>query len=97
MKTSKKEPKPYLDLPLKKEWYEMIKSGGKREEYREIKPFWEKRLFKGYTKVRFRYGYTNRCMMFTIFGISKGIGRPEWGAPDHEVYIISFGMKEDYE
>ena len=33
-----------LDLPLKKEWYNMIESGVKTEEYREIKPFWIKRL-----------------------------------------------------
>ena len=33
-----------LDLPLKKEWYNMIESGEKKEEYREIKPFWIKRL-----------------------------------------------------
>lgn len=33
-----------LELPLKKEWYNMIESGEKREEYREIKPYWMKRL-----------------------------------------------------
>lgn len=33
-----------LNLPLKKEWYEMIESGVKTEEYREIKPYWIKRL-----------------------------------------------------
>lgn len=33
-----------LHLPLKKEWYEMIESGVKTEEYREIKPYWVKRL-----------------------------------------------------
>lgn len=33
-----------LDLPLKKEWYEMIESGIKKEEYREIKPYWSKRF-----------------------------------------------------
>ena len=35
-----------LDLPLKKKWYEMIESGVKKEEYREIKPYWLKRLFR---------------------------------------------------
>lgn len=34
-----------LDLPLKKEWYKMIESGIKREEYRVLKPFWLKRIF----------------------------------------------------
>lgn len=33
-----------LDLPLKKEWYNMYESGIKTEEYREIKPYWIKRL-----------------------------------------------------
>jgi hypothetical protein len=35
-----------LHLPLKAKWYEMIESGEKTEEYREIKPYWEKRLLK---------------------------------------------------
>ena len=33
-----------LDLPLKKKWYEMIENGIKKEEYREIKPYWCNRL-----------------------------------------------------
>ena len=37
-----------LDLPLKKEWYEMIESGVKTEEYREIKPYWCNRLLSMY-------------------------------------------------
>ena len=33
-----------LDLVLKKKWYDMIASGEKTEEYREIKPYWIRRL-----------------------------------------------------
>lgn len=33
-----------LTLSLKKKWFDMIASGEKTEEYREIKPYWEKRL-----------------------------------------------------
>lgn len=33
-----------LDLPLKAKWYEMQESGEKTEEYREIKPYWCKRI-----------------------------------------------------
>lgn len=33
-----------LIFPLKKEWYERIKSGEKTIEYREVKPYWTKRL-----------------------------------------------------
>lgn len=34
-----------LNLVLKHKWYDMIAGGEKKEEYREIKPYWEKRLF----------------------------------------------------
>lgn len=33
-----------LTLQLKKKWFEMIKSGEKLEEYREIKPYYQKKF-----------------------------------------------------
>ena len=33
-----------LDLVLKHKWYDMIESGEKKEEYREDKEYWIKRL-----------------------------------------------------
>ena len=36
--------KSMLIFILKKEWYEKIKSGEKTIEYREVKPYWERRL-----------------------------------------------------
>ena len=38
--------KMILDLPLIGKWYEMTASGVKKEEYREIKPYWIRRMFK---------------------------------------------------
>lgn len=35
-----------LPLVLKKRWYDMIDSGEKKEEYREHKEFWTKRIEK---------------------------------------------------
>lgn len=35
-----------LILPIKKKWFQMILVGEKREEYREIKPYWTKRILK---------------------------------------------------
>lgn len=35
-----------LNLSLKAKWYEMIEHGEKREEYREIKPYWITRFFE---------------------------------------------------
>ena len=33
-----------LILTLKKQWFDMVLSGEKTEEYREMKPYWEKRF-----------------------------------------------------
>ena len=33
-----------LTLPLKKKWFDLIKAGIKKEEYREIKPYYCKRF-----------------------------------------------------
>ena len=37
--------KKVLTLSVKKEWFDKIVSGEKKEEYREIKPYWVARLF----------------------------------------------------
>ena len=34
-----------LTLPIKKKWFDMIKSGVKKEEYREIKPYYDSRFY----------------------------------------------------
>ena len=33
-----------LTLPIKKKWFDMIKNGIKKEEYREIKPYYDSRF-----------------------------------------------------
>lgn len=35
-----------LILPIKEKWFNMIASGEKEEEYREIKPYWTSRFIK---------------------------------------------------
>lgn len=83
-----------LYLPLKKEWYKMIESGVKTEEYREIKPYWTKRIVgHNFTHVQFSYGYTNRTMTYELDSITIGKGNPEWGAPAEDVFIIKLGKK----
>ena len=39
-----------LQLSLKKQWFEMTKSGEKTEDYREINEYWTKRLFRDVDK-----------------------------------------------
>ena len=83
-----------LHLILKTCWYNMITQEIKREEYRENKPYWNKRLFSHkYTHVCFHRAYTNETMTYKIESISIGRGRAEWGAPSEDVYIIKFSEK----
>ena len=62
-----------LTLFLKKKWFDMIASGEKTEEYREIKPYWEKRLLD--------YDAINRdyeMLMFRRFMVGKGVNPLEY-------------------
>ena len=40
-----------LILPIKKKWFDMIQSGEKKEEYREIKPYWTSRFNNEFDKI----------------------------------------------
>lgn len=88
-----------LYLTLKKKWFDMIESGIKTEEYREIKPYWTKRLCKEgttspqngkYDVVEFRNGYQKDCpkMTFELENILIGCGKQEWGAENNVVYYV---------
>ena len=46
-----------LTLPIKKKWFDMIKSGEKKEEYREIKPYWTKRFENNLNEVVLNRNY----------------------------------------
>lgn len=43
--------KKVLTLTVSKEWFDMILSGEKTEEYREIKPYWVARLFRNNSNI----------------------------------------------
>lgn len=80
-----------LHLTLKKNWFDLILSGEKKEEYREIKPYWEKRLIgKKYDRIIFRNGYGSYVPWFAIElkGITQGVGKSEWGAEEGEQYFV---------
>jgi hypothetical protein len=69
-----------LHLTLKKVWFDKIKSGEKKEEYREIKHYWIKRLYvlymvrpKDFDYVVFRNGYSKNAP--TVKVEFKGIDR----------------------
>jgi hypothetical protein len=83
-----------LHLTLKKKWFDMIASGEKKEEYREMKPYWRKRLVKDYDIIRFKNGYGKNVptMDIEFKGVQSSLGIIEWGAPEKEtVYILPLG------
>ena len=43
--------KKVLTLTVSKQWFDMIASGEKTEEYREIKPYWVARLFQNNSNI----------------------------------------------
>lgn len=67
-----------LTLPLKQHWFELIRSGVKREEYRVPKGYWMKRLYKVYNYcrdhkpsrvvLRFSKGYTGQFIYVECVG-----------------------------
>lgn len=91
-----------LHLTLKRKWFDMILSGEKTEEYRDIKPFWTKR-FKpmlsdfqksGYTSITFSNGYSKNRPQFEIEfkGIFIREGVFHWGAePDFKYFVLELG------
>jgi len=69
-----------LHLTLHKKWFDQILAGTKKIEYREIKPYWTKRLFnkdgtpKKFDEIFFRNGYNKDCrkMKVKFLGVKKG-------------------------
>lgn len=64
-----------LVLNVKKKWFELVKSGKKKIEYREIKDYWTKRLKKDYDDILYVVGYpsdytSDNSMRFIYSGYS---------------------------
>ncbi len=79
-----------LTLPIKKKWYDMILSGEKKEEYREIKPYYDSR-FKNFTGgyIAFRNGYSKTSpTIVCLCRLRIGPGKEEWGAVKDKKYYI---------
>ena len=85
-----------LHLNLHSKWFKMILLGAKKEEYRELKPYWAKRLvnedgtFKEFSSVTFSNGYSkNRPqMVFEIKEIKIDTGYVVWGAKYNKAYYV---------
>lgn len=68
--------KKILHLNLKKKWFDLIASGKKKEEYREIKPYWNSRFRKiishnaeeyiQFDEIHFRNGYSKHSPFMRV-------------------------------
>lgn len=93
-----------LTLPIVGKWFYMILSGEKKEEYRELKPYYTsrfKKIFDMYPysnipsggdkrEIRFRNGYgSSRPEFIALCTLDIKTGREEWGAePGKEYYTL---------
>lgn len=90
-----------LVLPIKRKWYDMVLAGIKKEEYREIKPYYTTR-FKNIgllsekneptflqTEVIFRNGYSSNSPCFkALVTLRIRGGKEEWGAERGRRYYV---------
>lgn len=82
-----------LSLVLMHKWYDLIESGEKTSEFREMKPYWVKRLEgKHYDTVTFQRGYTNIKQCYKIIEIIKTTKANDLD-PNRPVYEIKLGER----
>ena len=90
-----------LTLPIKKQWFRMIMTGEKREEYREIKPYYTERFKNVFLldkdgdptgancAVCLRNGYSPVSpKILADVSLRIGTGDPKWGAKSGKEYYV---------
>lgn len=88
-----------LHLVIKHKWFDMIASGEKIEEYREMTNYWKKRIWNkrsviGY--VIFHRGYTNVTIKCFLHYVAIMPGYEKWGAePGKTYYVLRISKYED--
>jgi len=75
--------KRILHLTLIKKYFDLIASGKKIKEYRDIKPYWTKRLLgKSFDEIYFKNGYSKNAPFMRVE--FKGMEK-------RDKYVISLG------
>lgn len=81
-----------LTFPITKKWLDLILSGEKKEEYRDLSAFYISRLgkFKGETiEVKLLNGYSSKSPYVIIKCIvTVGEGETAWGAVTGKYYFV---------
>lgn len=99
-----------LQLSLKKQWFEMTKSGIKTEDYREITPYWCSRLLtctggkrtQSYWSDMLSYPITDKCffiekLSFEEFGLNiMTLGYPKSTDTDRILKLEHKGIEIGY-
>jgi len=76
--------KKILHLTLLRKWFDLIVSGKKTKEYRQVKPYWNKRLVgKKFDEIHFKNGYSKNAPFMRV----------EWKGmtKENEEYVIILG------
>ncbi|MCH5248366.1 MAG: ASCH domain-containing protein [Lachnospiraceae bacterium] len=68
-----------LILPIKKKWFDMLLSGDKLEDYREIKRYWGTRIIKRLSFPLEEIVSVKELLARTLRSLSIGTGKSEWG------------------
>ena len=81
-----------LTFPLKKEWFDKIKSGEKTIEYREVKPYWANRFAKEFEFNQYSFCHIgDKLEMLTYFHPVKlrlGYTKKCMSALVHKIEIV---------
>lgn len=109
MPNNNSKPRNVLPLVLKGKWYDMIASGEKKEEYRDLKPFWINRIGKWHHQqlllgedkracvlyVAFSRGYKKADLFFEVDEVQKRhwATHRDWGEPDYPHFVLKLGKR----
>ena len=86
--------KKTLHLNLRRKWFDMILSGEKKEEYRDMTNYWKTRMNtvmgNGVETITFSNGYKKDRPQFVIelLYISIRTGLIDWGAEKGKLYFV---------
>lgn len=113
MRTLRRSECAVLHLVLKRRWYDMIESGEKREEYRDARQYWVRRIHNwhdrpitrpGVKVIAFSRGYREADMFFTAhvwprctIVVKREYPHPEWGEPETPHYVLALDERVELE
>lgn len=79
-----------LHLTLKKKWFDLIASGKKLVEFREAKPYWQRRLLdsggalrQDFTEIHLRNGYSQNAPFMRVAFSHLCLYRSDFIHPEH--------------